>query len=202
MAKKIQTTSPAGNFAPIEGRIRLRALPCCGKVNLRGAPDDEKFLDAAREVLGMPLPLAANTTSVAADGDARMLFWLGPDEWLLHCKLARAENILSQLHKQLAGLHYAATDVTDYYTVLELAGAQTDEDGDGRNEHAAAVLARGCPLDLHERAFKATQCAQTRFGNASVLLYKPDAEPLFQIQTRWSFTGYVWEYIATVIKSL
>ncbi len=178
-------TSPAHNRAPLEGKLTLRELPWCGKINLRGDPanpDDARFPAAATAALGFAPPLQANTT--AGDGDT-VIFWLGPNEWLVHCALERCAPLRERLEQELAGLHHAATEVTDYYSVLELKGAQ-----------AAAALARGCPLDLHERAFKAGQCAQSRFGNAGVLLHKPGAAPAFRLQVRWSFTGYVWDYLA------
>jgi len=186
--------------APIDGDLCLRELPWCGKINLRGDPGDANFTRAAAEALGVALPLAPNT--VAADARAAVtVFWLGPDEWLIHCPLADADKLLQELRRRLAALHCAVTEVTDYYTVLELRGVD-----------AAAVLARGCPLDLHARAFPAGSCAQSRFGNASVLLHRPAApdgggdssadSTVFWIQVRWSFTEYVWDYLATVIDAL
>ena len=195
----VTPTRPGWNRTPIEGNISLRERPWCGKINLRGNPKDAQFLNAAGEALGMPLPVDAGTTSAnTSAGDTstandEIIFWLGPDEWLLHCDLERTETLLQKLSAKLAptSIHHAATVVTDYYTVLELNG-----------ENAGAVLARGCPLDTHARRFKATHCAQTRFGNASILLYKPDAEPSFHLQVRWSFTEYVWDYLAKVIDTL
>lgn len=197
-------TSPAAARAPLEGGTRLRELAWRGKVNLRGDPGDAEFTRAAAEALGVALPTAPNT--VAADARAAVtVFWLGPDEWLIHCPLADTGALRRRLRERLAALHHAATEVTDYYTVLEL-----------RGQDARAVLARGCPLDLHARAFPPGGCAQTRFGNASVLLYQPAGQlddgdanadeaadsATFWIQTRWSFTDYVWDYLATVIDSL
>ena len=186
----IRATSPGWKRSAREGAVGLRLLPWCGKINLRGDPGDAAFVNGAGEALGMPLPPEAHLTSTSADGDG-LVFWLGPDEWLVHCNLARTETLLARLTEKLAPLHHAATEVTDYYAVLELTG-----------ENAAGILARGCPLDLHERRFKAAQCAQTRFGNASVLLYKPGAESLFHIQVRWSFTEYLWDYLVQVIDTL
>lgn len=195
MAAGIEPTSPLQQHAPLEGPLSLRELPWRGKINLRGDPGDAKFMQATADVLGVALPTVANTTATAntTDGETT-LFWLGPDEWLAHCELARADAVLQQLRRDLAPFHHAATEVTDYYSVLELGG-----------EAAADALARGCPLDLHERAFTPGQCAQTRFGNAAILLYKPGnmpRMPCFQIQVRWSFCNYVWDYLATVIASL
>jgi len=181
-------TSPAGHRTPVDGDTCLRELPWCGKINLRGDPGDSRFVSAAADALGVALPLEVNTS---APGGRVTVFHLGPDEWLAHCELDGAAALLQQLRRRLAPLHHAATEVTDYYTVLELHGPD-----------AAAALARGCPLDLHERVFKAGQCAQSRFGNAGILLYKPGPPPLFQIQVRWSFAEYLWDYLASVLDSL
>jgi len=190
-------TSALANRAPVDGDIVLRELPPRGKINLRGDAGDGDFTAAAFDVLGVALPVAANTVAVT---DGVTVFWLGPDEWLIHCKLTDTDALLQQLRARLAGMHFAATEVTDYFTVLEL-----------RGEQAAEVLARGCPLDLHARAFPAGACAQTRFGNATVLLHQPAAvdnavtnavdSTVFRIQVRWSFAGYVWDYLTTVIDS-
>jgi len=182
--------SPARNRAPLTAKsghsTALCELPWRGKINLRGAPQDAKFFDAAQSALGLELPRTANTT---AEHKGLLAFWLGPDEWLLHCELARTEKIMRQLAAKLARAHHAATEVTDYYTLLEIAG-----------EGAAAALARGCPLDLHLRAFPPGHCAQSRFGTASVLLHRID-EARFCVQVRWSFAEYVWDYLARAIES-
>jgi len=194
-------TSALANRVAIDGDIILRELPPRGKINLRGEAGDGEFTAAAAATLGVALPVAANTVAVT---DGVTVFWLGPDEWLIHCKLTDTDAWLQQLRARLTGMHFAATEVTDYFTVLEL-----------RGEQAAEVLARGCPLDLHPRAFPAGACAQTRFGNATVLLHQPAAvdntvtntvtntvdSTVFRIQVRWSFAGYVWDYLTTVIDS-
>lgn len=184
--------SPAAFRTPVAG-TRLRELPWCGKINLRGTQNDPKFLQAVEQSVGCSLPLQANSTMCTNN---IVIFWLGPDEWLLHCELAHTAKLMHTLQQELQPTHHALTEVTDYYTVLELQG-----------RHARAALARGTPLDVHERSFAINQCMQSRFGNASVLLYRPpagqsDTEPGFQIQVRWSFTEYVWSYLTTAIDAM
>lgn len=189
-------TSPLAHRAPVDGDVTLRELPLCGKINLRGDPGDASFTRAAADALGVALPVQANTV---ATNERVTVFWLGPDEWLIHCKLNDVESLVQQLRARLAAQHFAVTEVTDYTTVLELRGDKSTE-----------ALARGCPLDLHARAFPIGACAQTRFGNASVLLYRPAqhavvddvAGAMFCIQVRWSFAEYVWDYLAAVSDSL
>ncbi len=186
-APESAATSPYGARPPMESPAAgLRELPWCGKINIRGDPANAKFMRATQD-LHLPLPLLANTT---AHCEAGTIFWLGPDEWLLRCDLAATEPLLQRLAQRLASTHHAVTEVTDYYAVFELAG-----------ENAAAILARGCPLDLHARQFHPPQCAQTRFGHASILLHKPTAT-VFEIQTRWSFADYVWCYLTAASAML
>lgn len=183
-----EVASPAYDRTPLKGKTSLRQLPWCGKINLRGEPHDTQFLDAVREVVGSRLPQQANHTAI---GDQMLIFGLGPNEWMLHCELEHTATVLHNLQHNLIPTHHALTEVTDYYSMLELQG-----------QYAIAALARGCPLDLHERSFPAKQCAQSRYGNASILLYKPDAAPLFTIQVRWSYAEYVWDYLASAINGL
>ena len=76
------------------------------------------------------------------------------------------------------------TDVSDYYVVMRLSGPE-----------ARVVLAKGSPFDVHPRSFDVGACAQTRFANASILLRLVGEAPTFDIQVRWSFAPYLWDYL-------
>ncbi len=181
-----QVTSPACNLDPIEGRNNLREQPWCGKINLRGDPKNRQFLANAESVLGIQLPLQPNTQHASAD---QTCYWTGPDEWLLHCRLDATGPMVKALKAKLRDTHFAVTEVTDYYTVLHLDGSD-----------AIALLSRACPLDLHSEKFTVGDCAQTRFGHASILLHKTGDTPSFDIQVRWSYTEYVWNYLASAMR--
>jgi sarcosine oxidase subunit gamma len=58
---------------------------------------------------------------------------------------------------------------------------------------ATDVLATGCPLDLHPRAFRVGDCAQSLFGRVNALLYKSDDAPTFLIMVARSFARDVWQ---------
>jgi sarcosine oxidase subunit gamma len=111
------------------------------------------------------------------------VFWLGPDEWLIHCADDARPGLQERLQSALAGQPSALVDVSDYYVVMRLSGSRVFE-----------VLAKGTPLDLHPRSFAEGCCAQTRFGHASVLLHKL-SEDTVDLQVRWSFAEYVWLFI-------
>ena len=93
----------------------------------------------------------------------------------------QADPIVSQLRAALAGMHHAVTDVSSGYTVLHLGGAPVRE-----------VLAQGCPLDLHPRAFKPGDSAGSHFFKASLWLWQTDNAPTYEALVRRSFMGYFW----------
>jgi len=183
-----QATSPACNLEPVEGSNSLREQPWRGKINLRGDPENRQFLTAVGSVLDVQLPLQPNTQHSTGD---QTCYCTGPDEWLLHCPLDATGSIIQTLKEKLPDTHFAATEVTDYYTVLHLAGPDS-----------IALLSRACPLDLHPTKFDVGDCAQTRFGHASILLHKTGDAPAFDIQVRWSYTEYIRDYLVSAMRAV
>ena len=166
---------------PAAAGVEMVELPFVGKVNLRGDASDPAFRTAAEAQIGAALPTEPNTWR--SNGDVTV-FWLGPDEWLIHCADGAQTGMVEKLQQALAGVHCAVTDVSDYYLVIRLAG-----------DKARELLSKGTPLDVHQAEFRAGMCAQTRFGHASVLIGCMDDAPGFQIQVRWSFSEYLWQFL-------
>ena len=183
----VKTSSPAYKRDRIQGENTLAELPWCGKILLRGDPSNSRLVRKASSVLGADLPADPNTLTQGSD---RTVYWMGPNEWLIHCAMDDVTDLVAKLRDALDGIHHAIVDVSDYYTVLELKGPD-----------AAALLSRGCPMDLHAEAFVPGTCAQTRFGHASILLHR-NSETEFKIQVRWSYTEYVWDYIESATAGL
>ncbi len=144
--------------------------------NLRGSPDDAGFVLAANTVLDQELPLAANTFS---HGRHRV-FWLGPDEWLIVSDAVQPSGLLTQMHRSLAGIGAAVTDISGGQLSLRL-----------RGEPARDVLAKGCTLDLYAQAFKVGDCAQCGLAKTNVLIALINDRPEFEIIVRRSFAGYL-----------
>ena len=162
-----------------------------GIVNLRGNADDAGFVASAVQALGLSLPLPLCSTQHAVDaaaaidadrpaGGVERIVWAGPDEWFVIAAASRAGAIEQALRTSLARFHHAVTDVSSGYAVLRLSGLPVRE-----------VLAQGCPLDLHPRAFGAGRSAGSHFFKTSVLLWQTDAAPQFELLVRRSFVGYV-----------
>ncbi len=165
------------------GALAMQEITGQALINLRGRADCEPFAAAVRDALGAPLPVAPNTTAAAG---GRRIFWLGPDEWLVRAPETMRGEIFTALQKTRAAAegHAAVVDVSDYYTIIRIAGAR-----------ARDALAAGCPLDLHPQQFAVGQCAQSRFARAAILLWHSSDAPEFELQVRWSFAEYLWEYL-------
>ena len=180
---------PEGELLALPG-LRLEARPFRGYLNLRGDPDDAPFLQAFRAAAGLSLPLAPNTFTQRAPGsgetaqDDCAVFWLGPDEWLLTLAPGREQALAARLSEALQGLRHALTDLTGGQISLRLAGPG-----------ARDVLAGGCSLDLHPRAFKTGQCAQTLLAKTGALLAMTDAEPVFELILRRSFAEHAVSWL-------
>jgi sarcosine oxidase subunit gamma len=140
---------------------------------------------AVGRTLDLLLPTEPNTT--ADRGDLTAL-WLGPDAWLLTCPPGDFAALTGSLRAALADVHAAITDVSDGRVALRLAGP-----------NARDVLAKGCPLDLHPRAFATGSCAQSLLAKASVLIHLPndDAQrgPTFDLYVARSFAHYLFAWL-------
>ena len=143
--------------------------------NVHGDPAQPAFVDAARTVLGLALPLRPNT-SARADGSA--LLRLGPRSWL-HLVMGNARSDdFDAARKTINVAGGALFDVSSSYVAWTIAG-----------DASARVLNRGCPLDLHPRAFEPGCCAQSVFGHVNALLYRPDGRFAFVVMVARSFAA-------------
>jgi sarcosine oxidase, subunit gamma len=180
MPEPIRRESPLGETRPWSDAAGLTLFerPFLGHLNLRGEPGSIAFREALLGTLGAPLPTAPNTFVEA--GGVRSC-WLGPNEWLLVCEGEKKAALLAALQSSLQGIFSALTDVSSAQTVLVLSGPR-----------ARDVLAQGCPLDLHPRAFGPGRCAQSYLARAGVLIAQTSTAPAFELVVRRSFAPYLW----------
>ncbi|MGH6917627.1 MAG: sarcosine oxidase subunit gamma [Geminicoccaceae bacterium] len=182
MPEPITQTAAIEAARPRGIRLYERRL---GKIELRGDPGDRLFMAAVGRTLDVLLPGEPNTT--AARGDLTAL-WLGPDAWLMTCPPGELAAHIVSLREALADVHAAVTDISDGRVALRLGGPS-----------ARDVLAKGCPLDLHPRAFAAGRCAQSLLAKASVLVHllAEDAKrgPTFDLYVARSFAHYLWAWL-------
>jgi len=147
-------------------------------VNLRGNAEETVFREGAARAMGVALPLKPCT--ISENGLVRVV-WVGPDDWFIVGPSGQPEAIALRLREALSGMHHAVTDVSSGYTVLHLSGRPVRD-----------VLAQGCPLDLHPRAFERGACAGSHFFKASIWLWQTDEAPVYELLVVRSYMDYVW----------
>ncbi len=119
--------------------------------------------EAAVAGLALPKPGRAEISSDA------MIVWIQPSAWLV----IRPRGVEGALAKSLAGAAGTKTAVVDQShgrAVLRLSGA-----------HARDVLAKGCRIDLHPRAFSAGSAATTTIDHITVTIVQVDATPTYDL---------------------
>ncbi len=184
----IELTSACYDRKPVTGEHTLQELPLSGKINIRGDSANAEIFSALEKAISITPPVIPNTK---VSNDNVTVYWMGPDEWLLVCDIDQVSTISEKIRQHLGTLHHAVTDVSDYYTVLQLSGPQSE-----------ALINRGCPQDLHPSVFPAGSITQTRFGHASILLDRQADETTWHIQVRWTYAEYLWDYLVSAMDAL
>jgi sarcosine oxidase subunit gamma len=163
------------------GDLRLAELPFLAQLNIRLDPKGPAA-DAVGLALGLQLPLEPNT--VVRAGDLYAL-WLGPDAWLVVGPPGSRQGLESQIREACGDEPATVTDVSAQRTTLLVTGPR-----------ARDLLAHGCPLDLHPRAFGPGRCAQTTLARAQIVLVARDElRAGFWLLVRSSFAGYLADWL-------
>jgi methylglutamate dehydrogenase subunit D len=114
-------------------------------------------------------------------GGALSLVWAGPEQWLA---VSDDRSIARRLAHELAGLASVA-DQSDGRAVLRIGGPR-----------ARAALAKGCPLDLHPRAFGPGDTAITAIAHIGVHLWQVDDAPTYELAIPRSMAGSFWSWLS------
>jgi heterotetrameric sarcosine oxidase gamma subunit len=142
-------------------------------VRLHPGPGGPSAVEAA---LGFPLPAAPNTT---ASDTHRTALWLGPDEWLVVAAPDAQAALELELAEALGDGLGSVVDLSANRAAIELRGPA-----------ARDVLAKGCALDLHPRAFGPGRCAQTLVARTQVIL-EQQRDDAYRLLVRPSFSAYL-----------
>jgi len=78
----------------------------------------------------------------------------------------------------------AVTDQTDARAVLKLHGPRVRD-----------VLAKGCPVDLHPRAFRRGDTALTTIGGIGTQIWWADVDEAFHLAVPRSMAGSFWSWL-------
>lgn len=108
------------------------------------------------------------------------LAWAGPEQWLA---VSADRAVVGRLAGELEGLA-AVSDQSDARAVLRLSGPKARE-----------ALAKGCPIDLHPRVFRAGDTAITAVAHIGVQLWQVDDEPTFDLLVARSMAASFWRWL-------
>jgi sarcosine oxidase subunit gamma len=186
MAEHTERRSPltdaAGRLAEATraagGAVSLAEVPFLTQINLRLDPKSP-----AAEAVALELGVALPTGPGAARSGELTVLWLGPDEWLVVGPPGSEAGLESRLRSAIGDEHAAVVDVSAQRTTLRVAGPR-----------ARDLLATGCALDLHPRAFGEGACAQTMLARAQVVLVGREAV-VFWVLVRASFAAYLVDWL-------
>ena len=158
-----------------------------GMINLRGQIRDPAFAPTVTKTLGFSLPDEVNM--VTGNPDGIHILCLGPDEWLVVTPPNEEIRLHKKLINDLRELHAAITVTGESKTIIRLSGPR-----------ARDTLAKGCPLDLHPRAFGPGQCAQSLLARANMILHQVHADDAersatYDIIIIRSFAEYIWTWL-------
>jgi len=151
--------------------------------NLQGDPARPDFVEEARRLFDIALPTKAN---MSARSGTLTALWVGPRSWLLVAGIASSLTDFIDKRDAISRQRGALFDVSASRVAWALAGPR-----------AADVLAKGCPLDFHPRAFATRACAQSVYGHINVLVEKRDEIPTFVLMVARSFARDVERALCT-----
>jgi sarcosine oxidase subunit gamma len=129
-----------------------------------------RLAEAMAADFGVTLPDAPRVES----GGGVELVWAGAGRWLA---LSRQRDLPAMLARRLAGIA-AVADQSDARALMRVGGPRVRE-----------VLAKGCGIDLHPRAFGPGDAAATRIAHMDVHLWQADDAPTFCLAAPRSIAG-------------
>lgn len=172
-----QSSLPAGGRV-FSDLLKLSVLPPRTILRLQLGARSQKTVNSLR-IAGRTMPVAMNSWS----GDDPVFCRIAPDAWLIESALHGAADLLPAVRTGCGRRSFAVTDVSDAFATIVIEGAQ-----------AAALLARGCGLDLSLEAFGHTACSRTRLAQLPVVLRRATSEKFECIVDR-SVAQWLYVYL-------
>ena len=148
-------------------------------LRLRGF--DDSVLAALDRCLAVDLPRKPND---AAGADPRAI-GLAPGEWMIVGGGVPSEALLAAA----AGARIAhVADLGEGRVCYAIAGPR-----------ARDLIAKGCTIDLHPRAFGSSRAVQSALAQVFVLIDRPSDEPVFHIYAEVSYAQHLDLWFADAV---
>lgn len=167
-----------GRYGAARSGVFLGEATIATAWNVHGDATSAALVAEVQRIAGVALPAAANTTS---SGEGVVALWLGPASWLLVAGGTARLGGFAGARDAVNAAGGALFDVSASRIAYVIDGAQAPD-----------VLATGCPLDFHPRAFGAGQCRQSLYGRVSALFYRNGDPPKCTVLVARSFARDSW----------
>jgi len=155
---------PANAF-PVETlTLRIAEEPLHGIVRIQADSQSAQARASIQAALGLTLPLPERSS----DANGTRLTWVGPHEWLVLCPLPDEPARYKALNERLAGQFATVTLVSDSRVSFKVSGSS-----------AADFLAKGCAIDLDDKAFPIGATVTTRFAAQPAMLIRAARSEFF-----------------------
>jgi sarcosine oxidase subunit gamma len=167
------------------GYVSVAEAKLTGMVTLRGDFASKSFATAVKSVFGVQIP---DTRQLSVGAKCTVL-WMSPDELMVVCDYAAADDLVAQMTAQLGEEHALVVNVSDARAIFDVSGAQLRE-----------VIAKEAPVDMS--AFGVGEVRRTRFAqiaaafwletddHARVICFRSVAEYMFNLLKNASKPGY------------
>lgn len=182
----LRPVSPAAHLAdrfiaetiPAPRSVSLREVPFLAMIGIRVQPG-EPVAERVESLLGSSLPPSCG--AVTATGDTATL-WLAPDDFLV-VSTQPPPVLATALIEAIGDGPGSAADLSANRTTFELTGTAARE-----------VMEKGCPLNLHPRAWPAGAAYVTALGPVPVIIWQLDHNT-YRILLRSSFADYLGRWL-------
>ena len=158
-----------------------------GMIDLKGDPAEPGFLDAAKGVLGLDLPLVPRSS--VSSGDTTIL-WLSTDQWLIVLPYAGSEQVTERLQAAVAPFHALAVDLSDARSIFRIRGIGARE-----------VVMKGASVDLTHTDCVAGTVRRFNFADLAAMVHvvsdRPETLDLYVFR---SVGNYVRQFLDTAAR--
>ena len=167
--------------------VAVQELPFRAMVSLRAEPGGALY-QRLGDTLGLTLPRHCGQTARSSGTgiERHTALWLGPDEWLI-VSSDDPEELTGALEGLLTDDPGSVVDVSANRTVVELSGPC-----------ARSVLQKGCPADLHPRAFGQGTAISTSLGPVPLVLWQ-SGEQTYRLLPRSSYADYLARWLVAAM---
>ena len=185
VASLVAQSSLAAGGRVFSDALRLSVLPTRTILRLQLGTRSQKSVNALR-IAGRSVPVATNSWS----GDDPVYCRIAPDTWLIESALHEAADLMPAVRTGCGRRSFAVTDVSDAFATLVVEGTQ-----------AAALLGRGCGLDLALESFGQAACSRTRLAQLPVVLRRVTSEK-FECAVDRSAAQWLYDWMQDAAQSL